>query len=65
MYKFFKPILTNYISILIKKGFAPLTLISLYFKLQIPVKSRKTIRISSNFQRLCSVHVTLVSVKDQ
>ena len=29
------------VSILLKKSFAPLTLISLYFKLSIPVKSRK------------------------
>ena len=34
-------------NILLKKSFAPLTLISLYFKLSIPVKYRKMIRSSS------------------
>ena len=53
----------NYI--LLEKSFATLHLISLYFKLQIPVESRKMIRSSSIFQRLFSVPITLVSVKDQ
>ena len=46
-----------------KKSFAPLILISLYFKLQIPVESRKTIRSSSYFQGMLYVPITVVSVK--
>ena len=51
--------------ILIKKSFAPLTLIYLYFKLPIPVKSRQMLWSSSNFQRMFSEPITVVSVKDQ
>ena len=53
-------------SILIKTSFAPLILISLYFKLPIPVKSGKMIWSSSNFQRMFNVHapITVISVKD-
>ena len=40
------------------KSFVLLTLISLYFKIPIPVKSRKMIRSDSNFQRLFSVPIT-------
>ena len=45
------------------KSFVLLTLISLYFKL--PVKSRKMIWSSSNFQRMFSLPITVVSVKDR
>ena len=41
------------------------TLISLYFKLPIPVKSRKMLWSSSNFHRMFSVPITVVSVKNQ
>ena len=51
--------------ILLKKSFAPLTLISLYFKLSIPVKSRKMIWSSSIFQRVFSEPITLDPVKDR
>ena len=47
-----------------QKSFAPLTLISLSLKLQIPVlESRKIIGSSSNCQILFIVTVTFVSVK--
>ena len=49
--------------ILLKKSFAPLTLISLYFNLPIPVKSRKMIGSSPNFQRMFSVLNIVVPVK--
>ena len=47
-----------------QKRFAPLALICLYFKLQIPRKSRKIIWSSPNFQRLLSIPIALVSVND-
>ena len=55
-----------------QNSFAPLSFISLYFKLPIPVKSGKMIWSSSNFQILFIVpimitpitHVTVVSVKE-
>ena len=49
-------------TILLKKSFAPLTLISLYFKLSIPVKSIKMIWSSSNFQRMLPEPITVDSV---
>ena len=47
-----------------KKFFSPLTLISLYFILSIPMKSRKMIWSSSNFQRMFPASITLDLVKD-
>ena len=52
-------------TILLRKSFAPLTIISFYFKLPIPVKYGKMIWFSSNFQKMFSVPFTVVSVKDQ
>ena len=51
--------------ILLKKSFAPLTLISLYFKLKIPVKHVQMIGSRSHYQRLFSEPITLVFVKDK
>ena len=51
--------------VLLKKNFVPLSLITLFFKLPKPVKSRKMIWSSSNFRRMFSVPITVVSVKDQ
>ena len=48
-----------------QKSFEPLTLISLYFKLPIPMKSGKMIWLSSNFQRMSYVPITVDSVKDR
>ena len=58
-------VIFKFLNILLKKSFAPLTLISLYFKLSIPVESRKIIWSSSNFQRMFPEPISVDYVKDR